>query len=142
MSYHVTYNHECLKCGAYYIPFDQAVPCPKCGAVESERFDFIPEAATSANINLIDRGRYVPIAWWVGSLGDHVLGIIFGLLDKHREDTARSAFPVIAAEALARMDWGNQLYLRDHILAIACRVRDHLDREEPNYNATGNAKKN
>jgi len=104
MSYHVTYNHECPKCGAYYIPFDQAVPCPKCGEVESKRFDFIPEAATSANMNLIYGGRYVPVAWWVGSLGDHILTIIFGLLDEHREDTARRAFPVIAVEALARME--------------------------------------
>jgi predicted nucleic acid-binding Zn-ribbon protein len=142
MSYHVTYNHKCPKCGAYYIPFDQAVPCPKCGEVESERFDFIPEAATSANINLIRGRRYVPVAWWVGSLGDHILRIIFGLLDEHRAHTARRAFPVIAAEALARMEWGNQLYFRDHIHAIACRVRDHLDREEAHSNATGNAKKN
>jgi len=52
MSYHATYKHECPKCGAYYIPFDQAVPYPKCGKVESERLDFIPEAATSANFNL------------------------------------------------------------------------------------------
>jgi hypothetical protein len=57
-----------------------------------------------ANMNLMNGGHYVPVAWWVGSLGDHILTIIFGLLDEHREDTAQRAFPVIAVEALARME--------------------------------------
>jgi len=137
MSYHVVYNHECPKCGAYYIPFDQAVPCPRCGEVESERFDFISEAATSASINLMEGGHYVRGAWWVGSLGDHILSILFGVLDQHREDTTGRLFSDVAAEALARMKWGDQVYLRDHVHAIACRVRQHLDRDEANSNATG-----
>jgi predicted nucleic acid-binding Zn-ribbon protein len=128
MSYHISYNHDCPNCGAFYIPFDQAVPCPKCGQVESERFDFIPEAARSARINFMEDGHYVPAAWYVGSLGDHVLSLVFDVLDQHRKDTSGREFSAVAAEALARMDWGEQLYLRDHTHAIACRVREQLDR--------------
>ena len=126
MSHHIHYNHECQKCGAYYIPFDQKVPCPKCGEVESERFDFIPRAAESAQFNFLDLGRYVPDAWSTPCFGDHILFIVFRLLEQHRIDTTGRTFSDVATEVLASMDWGNQLYLRDHIHDIACRVREQL----------------
>lgn len=126
MSCHIQYNHECPKCGAFYIPFDQTIPCPKCGAMESERFDFIPKAVESAKFNFMQGGSYVPAAWWVGSLGDHILSMVFRVLDEHRADTTGRSFPIVAAEALARMDWGDQAYLRDHVCDIACRIREQL----------------
>ena len=130
MSYHVHFNHECEKCGAFYIPFDREVPCPRCGIIEKKRFDYVTEAANSARFNLNSRGAYVPAAWYVGSLGDHILYILFGLLDAYRTDASGRPFAEIARDALARMDWGDQFYLRDHIHAIACRVRDRLDHDE------------
>ena len=36
------------------------------------------------------------------------------------------------------MEWGDQFYLRDHIRAIACRVRQQLDAESANSDATEN----
>ena len=127
MTYHVSFKHECPNCGAYYIPFDRDVPCPRCGELEEKRFDFIPRAAQSAHYNLTSRGGYVPSAWYVGSLGDHILHILFQVLDFHRKDTTGRPFSDVARDALSRMEWGDQLYLRDHIHAIACRVRDNLD---------------
>jgi hypothetical protein len=39
MTLHIHYTHQCPSCGAYYIPCDKNVPCPRCGVVEQERFD-------------------------------------------------------------------------------------------------------
>ena len=130
MSHHIHYNHECPKCGAFYIPFDQMVPCPKCGEVESERFDFIPQAAESAQFNFLDLGRYMPDAWAISCFGDHILFIIFRVLEQHRLDTAGRTYSDITTDVLASLEWGDQLYLRDHVFAIACRVREYLDQGE------------
>lgn len=34
MTMHVVYDHECPACEALYIPYDEDVPCPRCGIVE------------------------------------------------------------------------------------------------------------
>ena len=87
MTLHVHYDHQCPNCMAYYIPYDKDVPCPCCGFVEQERFDFIPQAAMSAHYNLETQGSYVPGAWYTGSLGDHILSLLFPLLEKYRTES-------------------------------------------------------
>ena len=59
MTKHVDYTHTCPECGALYIRYDNDVPCPQCGLVEEERFNFIPAAVASARFNL-ESGHYVP----------------------------------------------------------------------------------
>ena len=127
MTLHVSYDHECPKCNAYYIPYDVDVPCPSCGLVEQERFDFIPEAAASARFNLITHGSYVPGAWYAGSLADHILSLLFDLLEEHREEPDGQSFKPMAHNALKHMDWGDQKYLCDHIYSIAVRVFEELN---------------
>lgn len=126
MTLHVVYSHECGGCGAFYIPFDKDVPCPRCGLVEAERFDYIPQAAASMRYNLESGGRYTPGAWWVGSLGDHILHLLFGLFDAYEAQRGQAEFEPFVTDRLARMDWGDQEYLRDHVRDIALCVRDHL----------------
>ncbi|WXG46619.1 MAG: hypothetical protein WED05_08190 [Candidatus Atabeyarchaeum deiterrae] len=62
MTLHINYDHQCPKCEAYYIPYDD-VPCPRCGLVEKERFDHITRATRSLLFNLDNYGSYVPPAW-------------------------------------------------------------------------------
>ncbi len=126
MTLHVQYDHECLECGAAYIPYDSEVPCPRCGAVETERFDFISEALASLRFNKASFGQYTPIAWFVGSLGDHVLGTLFHLLDEHEEQSDGTPFASFAEERLDEADWADQPYMKDHVLGIAMRVGDSL----------------
>jgi uncharacterized Zn finger protein (UPF0148 family) len=64
LTLHIFYTHQCHKCGAFYIPYDKDVPCPNCGLVEKERFDYIPRATESLNFNLKEYGRYIPPAWY------------------------------------------------------------------------------
>jgi hypothetical protein len=126
MTLHVVYNHQCASCQAFYIPYD-GVPCPRCGVVVEERFDYIPEAAASMRFNKDSGGSYTPGAWWVGSLGDHILSLLFGLFDAYDAHEGDQSFEEFATEYLGRMQWGDQEYLRDHVRGIALRVRRHLN---------------
>ncbi len=127
MTLHIHYNHQCPKCEAYYIPYDLEVPCPRCGLIEQERFDFIPEAVESARFNLETQGSYVPGAWYKSSLADHILGLVFGLLESQRRTPKGGRFEDLARKALQDMNWGDQVYLRDHVYGIAVSVYEKLN---------------
>lgn len=128
MTLHVVYNHECPDCGAYYIPYGEDVACPRCGLVEEERFDYIPQAAESVRFNLETYGSYVPPAWWVGSLGDHILLILFHLFETYRKEKENRPFGDFATAMLDQMAWGEQEYLKGHVCAIAMEVHETLRR--------------
>jgi hypothetical protein len=127
MTMHVVYSHECSGCQAYYIPYDADVPCPRCGLVEEERFDYIPQAAQSMRYNRMDGGSYTPGAWWVGSLGDHILMLLFGMFDAYEAVRDEAPFEQFLDQRLAQMQFGDQEYLRAHLRGIALRVREALD---------------
>ena len=125
MTMHVVYSHQCANCKAYYIPYDADVPCPRCGRVEAERFDYIPQAAASMRFNRESYGSYTPGAWWVGSLGDHILRLLFGLFDAHAAPPGQP-FEQFLDQRLAQMEWDDQEYMRDHLRGIALRVAGEL----------------
>lgn len=88
MTLHVTYEHQCPKCAAYYIPYDEVVPCPQCGLIVKDRFDYIEQAAVSMRFNKRE-GSYIPSipsAWLVGSLGDHILSLLFLIFDAYEDE--------------------------------------------------------
>jgi len=124
MTLHIHYDHECPKCEAFYIPYDDRIPCPNCGLIESERIDYIEQATNSMQFNKAD-GRYTPGAWYVGSLGDHVLNLLFPLFDAYDEEKPDD-FEAFAASFLGQMGWDDQLYLEKHILGIAVRLNETL----------------
>jgi hypothetical protein len=127
MTLHVYYSHQCTACEAHYIPYDQDVPCPQCGLIKPERFDFIPRALQSMEFNLKQFGSYMPPAWWVGSLGDHVLHLLFRIFDAHADWTEPSDFEGFLDTALGIFQWGEHPYMKEHIRAIALRVHAALE---------------
>lgn len=129
MTLHIDYNHKCRECKAFYIPYDEDIPCPRCGCVEEDRFDFIPQAADSALYNLRD-GSYYPGAWYISSYADHVLHLVFIILEHHRTNGG-SKFEDVARRLVNKMKWGDQEYARDHVFAIACRVYEEIQRRSP-----------
>lgn len=130
MTLHISYSHQCAHCSAFYIPFEEAVVCPQCGAHEAEIFaTFISEAADSANFNL-HSGSYVPGAWFVGSFADHVLYLLFAILEAHRTQEGQTPFDQVARRFVDQMDFGDQDYLREHLYQIALNVKAQLDKDE------------
>ena len=130
MTMHIKYDHICPQCGAMYIPYDSDVPCPMCGTIEDERFDFISQAATPTLVNLKVGGKYIPEAWWVSTYADHVMQVVFQFLETHRIDDAGSEFSSVARGCVDRGEWGNQEYAKEHMFAIACRVYDEIQRRQ------------
>jgi hypothetical protein len=131
---HVVFDHQCAACEADYIPYDRDVPCPRCGAVEAERFDFIRQAAKSLRFNKAKDGTFLPPAWWATSLGDQLLGLLFPLFET--SDVDRPAdFDEFAKSWLASMDWGHRPYLKNHVLGMARRLADELAKPVATRNA-------
>jgi hypothetical protein len=126
MTLHIPYNHQCAKCQAYYIPYEKNVPCPNCGFLEDERFDYIPQALASLKYNLETEGSYLPAGWWVGSLGDHILFILFKLFEQFKTQKEQADFATFAKDALEKIDWGSQTYLKKHIHSIALRIYEEI----------------
>jgi len=126
MTVHDSYTHECPRCAAYYIPFDQDVPCPRCGVVEEERYDFIPTAVGSVKWNIEIDGSYVPGAWFVGGLGDHLLLIVFTIFERWNKQQERGFPAAVEEELSSRGDWGDQTYLKPHIALLARRIHDEI----------------
>ena len=124
MTLHVYCEHQCAGCQAFFIPFAPGLDCPRCGRPSEESFDYVPQAAASLRFNLEAYGSYQPPAWYVGSLGDHCLRLLFGLFEafRTREDQAET-FEACLERRLGAMDWGEQPYLRDHVRALALQVR-------------------
>ena len=123
MTLHVYYEHKCPACQAFFIPFEPGVPCPNCGRAADEVFDFVPQAASSLEFNLKTYGSYAPPAWYVGSLGDHCLRLLFTVFEafRTREDPAED-FETCLDRKLASLDWGGQLYFEKHLRALALKV--------------------
>jgi uncharacterized OB-fold protein len=116
------YDHQCSKCEAYYIPYEEAIVCPNCGLDEEEVYDIVPVLATSANYQMNTVGQYTPIAWWIGSFGDHVALIVFQILDAYSNQEGAKEFTEVASEYCDNRTWGNQLYMKNHIKELSYKV--------------------
>ena len=121
MSLHIMYDHQCLKCEAYYIPYKEGIVCPNCGLDEKEPYDLISILANSAKYQMLTMGFYTPIAWWTDSFGDHVALIIFQILDAYDKQDGQD-FQDVALQYCNSRSWGNQLYMKDHISDLSYKV--------------------
>lgn len=127
---HINYNHSCPKCKAMYVPFGEDVPCPRCGMVETKRFDFVTRAAESAQLNLATNGSYLPHTWWVSSLADFVLYVCFEILEQHRKDGGIYHIDQVAKEVVEGTDMADKPYLREHVYEASLAVYDRLNSVE------------
>jgi hypothetical protein len=129
MPLHVVYDHQCSDCEADYIPYDHDVPCPQCGKLEVQRFDFIPQAVKSLRFNKSRDGTFLPPAWWSTSLGDQMLGLLFPLFEAGDVDRPAN-FDAYATSWLASLDWGHRPYLMHHVLGMARRLTEELSKTD------------
>jgi hypothetical protein len=131
MSLHIMYDHQCPKCAAYYIPYEQNIVCPNCGLDENEVDDIVPQLVHSANYQKNVYGCYTPIAWWVGSFGDHVALLLFEILDKFNVQKEKE-FIEFSREYVDNRKWGNQLYLKEHIRNLSYKVYLEIENKQDN----------
>jgi len=128
MTLHISYDHMCPNCGTYYIPFDQDIDCPKCNLMEEEIFDFISEAAKSAYYNLMNEGRYQPASWYTGSYADHILRLLFIVLENYRSNEINLPFNEFAKEFVyKKINWEDETFYREYFFKIACRVYSYIE---------------
>lgn len=125
MTSHMPHNHQCPKCGVFYIPYDANISCPKCGNLEEKRMDFIPEAAKLAISNL-ERGSYIPNDWHTGSTEDEVLWLVFQILELHRTDDKESSFESLARACVDNLE--SSRYDKEHLFKIFCRVNEEIQK--------------
>lgn len=129
MSLHIMFDHQCSKCEAYYIPYEQGIACPNCGLDEEEIYDIVPQLAHSANYQMDTMGFYTPIAWWTGSFGDHVAFLIFELLDKfYAQDEI--GFQDVVEEDFNSSEWGTQQYMKNHIRDLSYKVYLEIEKQK------------
>ena len=84
MSYHMKLEeYSCPDCKAEYIPYEKGLPCPSCKIIPTdiseEYFGFIDNLIVSLRINKMSCGRYIPDAWYIGSMSDNLQSIFFRL---------------------------------------------------------------
>ncbi len=93
MSLHInTPIYQCKRCSAYFIAFEDRLPCPNCGEPEDsegENYNFIEQLARSLAINKQEQGSFMPSAWFSGCDMDRVQALFFRLFDE-REKTEPS----------------------------------------------------
>ncbi|MEA1892188.1 MAG: hypothetical protein U9N33_05685 [Campylobacterota bacterium] len=129
MSLHIMYDHQCSRCEAFYIPYEEGIVCPNCGLDEDEVNDIVPQLANSANYQMDMHGFYTPIAWWTGSFGDHVALLIFKVLDKFYAQEEKG-FKEIAKEHFNSSDWGTQQYMKNHIRDLSYKVYLAIEKQK------------
>ena len=126
MTMHIHYDHQCPECGTGYVPYGEDVPCPKCGLVEAERFDYLPPAADSALINFTERGAFMPGAWYVGGVADNLLLHIFQALDFYIARTG-TTFADAARTYFGQMDFGEMEFMRPYLVHLSEEVFDKIN---------------
>jgi hypothetical protein len=75
-------------------------------------------------------GSYVPGAWFIGGLGDHLLWIVFHIFERWREHP-ESGFEDAVERELSPRDWGDQVYLKNHVALMAQRIDEEMQRGNP-----------
>jgi hypothetical protein len=127
MTLHISYEHKCQRCGSDYIPFDADVPCPKCGLVESERYDLVGTAVESTLYNLKRYGSYKPWAWRESTFGDRILLRLFHVLQADHDAGGVPPFEErVDTWVNTVMDWGDAAYLAPYFSRVCLRVYGEL----------------
>ncbi len=129
MSLHVVYDHQCSKCKAYYIPYEEGVVCPNCGLDENEVYNITLQLVDFANYQMLKHGFYTPIVWWTGSLGDHVTYLIFKVLDIFYAQEENN-FEEVAEEHFNSNNWGAQQYMKNHIRDLSYKVYLEIEKQK------------
>jgi hypothetical protein len=140
MKRHIIYDHQCPKCCASYIPYDD-IRCPNCGYRERERFDYIPLLVASLEFNYKTYGSYAAPGWYDNSLGEKVFYILSFLFEEYHQkhlldfsgsqelwEIYLSDFCKFTEAFLSRKKYDLPEYFRKHLHSIAIRVYEEMQK--------------
>ena len=127
MTLHSDCDHACERCGVFYIPYDNYIPCPICGVIENTRYDFISEAIDSLNLNKSLYRTYLPHYWAIITPGDYILLKLFKLFELYDYLYSPLDFLSVAWKLLNQENWQYEEYLQTHVLNISLRVYEEID---------------
>lgn len=111
----------CEKCQKPYIPFKRDFTCPNCGNPTTDRIIYAPSVIKFLKCHKERFGQYVPDGWYTGSLIDHVNFLLFQVFDALEYTKPKKPEEYIK-DWLAKAEWGDQQYLKNHVIEIALAV--------------------
>lgn len=129
MTLHVYCNYKCSKCNAFYIPYEEQLPCPRCGNISDKSIDFIYQAVESVNYNLKRYGSYVPPAWGADNYGDYVMRLIFNVLQSYYYSKETISFEEYTRNYFDKLKW-EEPFVKNHMYDVICRVNEKLKGEK------------
>ena len=122
MSYHIKIPEtKCPKCSAIFISFKKNFKCPKCDEPTDDFTDFVLEIIDVMVYHKKRYGQFFPLAWYTGSMANHILGLILRLFDdlEKAEQIDPEQFII---SWLQKVKWGKDEYLEKHIRDVALEV--------------------
>jgi len=138
MTLHLYMNYKCPECETPYIPYNSAIPCPKCGdQPEMEDYpEFVDGICESFLYNLSQNGNFTPMCWAVCDISDSIQMFFFGLFDKwkndeminHEPQERTAAFTDFLKSIMGKVDVGGEEmeHMKGYIEELALAVYDEF----------------
>jgi len=124
MSFHINYQGViCKKCSASFIPFRENLVCPSCKAPADDYYDFIRATIDAMKMHKQKYGSFMPSAWYVGCLSDHIQSLIFRTFDT-LEDQKPQEPKKFLADLVNNIKFEDQAYLKGHIRDMVLAIYD------------------
>lgn len=127
MSYHLNLKeYTCPGCNAVYIPYEKDMACPGCQRIESnvpeEYLDFISRLISSLRVNKLRGGRYIAMAWLIGSYCDYLQNLIFHVFDAIDREKPKDV-EAFVTKYLDAITWdADAPYRKDYIHKIVSKI--------------------
>ncbi len=130
MTLHLYMNHICpeFDCGCVYIPYNETIPCPKCGKQEEMEnyFPLIEGICESFIFNIGDVGSFTPMCWATMDLSDAMQLILFHLFEKWIKESISEKFKDYSDDFISRIDCQDQDYMRDYLKKLSLDIYEEF----------------
>jgi hypothetical protein len=119
-------NYECPKCEVIFLPYKIGIKCPNCSKVisdiDSEDYlDTVENITESMSAHKHGYGKYFPGAWMTSDILDHVQSLNFRIFDALEREKPENEEEFLMG-ILDKSNWGEQLYLKEHVKEITKEV--------------------
>jgi DNA-directed RNA polymerase subunit RPC12/RpoP len=131
MSLHINYDYECPECGAEYIPYDNEVPCPKCGFLEKKRYAaFVEDVVQAMGYNALTGFGCMPAAYTITCIADSVSIFLFKLFECYSQYRDEQSFESFVQEFIRNSYFEDAEYMREYMGVLAHRVYQEITRQK------------